>query len=193
MMNISRSSQEPKETLITPCSDATLRGLVLIGIMSDTHDNLQRTKEAVARLNRENVGLVLHAGDVNSPFVIGVLKDLQSEMVGVFGNNDGDRELLAKKCAEHGHLSFRGTFTRFSAGDLSVGLIHGSDLELLDTLLTSGPFDLLVYGHTHQAGISRHGTMLAVNPGEVCGYLSGKSTVATVDTKSRHATIIPLP
>jgi predicted phosphodiesterase len=35
--------------------------------------------------------------------------------------------------------------------------------------------------------------MLAVNPGEVCGYLTGKSTIAIVDTASRHARIIPLP
>lgn len=192
-MNISRSSQEPEETLITPCSDATLRGLVLIGIMSDTHDNLPRTKDAVDRLNKEKVDLVLHAGDFNSPFVIGLLKDLEPEMVGVFGNNDGDRDQLIKKCTEHRHLSLRGTFTRFTAGDLSVGLIHGSDPELLDTLLTCGGFDLLVYGHTHQAQIRTHGKMLAVNPGEVCGYLTGKSTVAIVDTASRHARIIPLP
>jgi putative phosphoesterase len=166
---------------------------MLIGIMSDTHDNLPRVRDAVARLNREKVGLVLHAGDVNSPFVIGVLKDLESEMVGVFGNNDGDREQLTRKCAEHGHLSFRGTFARFTAGDLSVGLIHGSDRALLETLLATRPFDLLVYGHSHQADIQTHERMLAVNPGEVCGYITGKSTIAVMDTGSRHAQIISLP
>ena len=166
---------------------------MLIGIIADTHDNLPRTREAVARLNRERVDLVLHAGDVNSPFVIGVLKDLAAEMIGVFGNNDGDREQLLKRCTEHRHLSFRGTFTRFSAGGLSVGLIHGSDLELLDALLVGRAFDLLVYGHSHQSEIRTHDTMLVVNPGEVCGYISGKSTIAIVETESRHARIIPLP
>jgi len=166
---------------------------MLIGIMSDTHDNVPRTKDAVARLNREKVDLVLHAGDINSPFIIAVLKDLESEMIGVFGNNDGDRQQLIKKCTEYGHISFRGTFTRFTAGNLSVGLIHGSDRELLDTLIAGRSFDLLVYGHSHQADIQTHGTMLAVNPGEVCGYLTGNSTVAIVDTAHRQATIVPLP
>ena len=166
---------------------------MLIGIMSDTHDNVPRTKDAVARLNRDNVDLVLHAGDINSPFIIAVLKDLESEMIGVFGNNDGDRQQLMKKCTEYGHLSFRGTFTRFTSGNLSVGLIHGSDRELLDTLIAGGSLDLLVYGHSHQADIHTHGTMLAVNPGEVCGYLTGNSTVAIVDTANRQATIVPLP
>lgn len=169
-----------------------MRGSMLIGIMSDTHDNLQRTKDAVARLNSEGVDLVLHAGDINSPFVIPVLKDLKSEMIGVFGNNDGDWQQLTRKCSEFAHLSFRGTFARFTSGGLSVGLIHGSDRDLLETLIAGRSFDLLVFGHTHQADIRTHGKMLAVNPGEVCGYLTGNSTVAIVDSADRHATIIQL-
>jgi putative phosphoesterase len=192
MITILRRSSPSKENLITICSDATLRDSMHIGIMSDTHDNLPMTKDAVARLNREEVDLVLHAGDINSPFIMDVLSNLTSEMIGVFGNNDGDWQQLMKKCTEYGHLSFRGTFTRFMAGDLSVGLIHGSDRELMDTLLAGGSLDLLVYGHSHKADIQTYGTMLAVNPGEVCGYLTGKSTVAILDTENRQATIIPL-
>jgi predicted phosphodiesterase len=35
---------------------------MLIGLMSDTHDNLPQVDKAVRRLNEENVELVLHAG-----------------------------------------------------------------------------------------------------------------------------------
>jgi predicted phosphodiesterase len=31
-----------------------------------------------------------------------------------------------------------------------------------------------------------------VNPGEVCGYLSGKSTIALLDTVKREARIVEL-
>ena len=166
---------------------------MLIGIMSDTHDNLPKTKEAVARLNDEGVELVLHAGDFIAPFVIGVLKNLNAEMVGVFGNNDGDRDMLVKKCSEHPHLSIRGTFSRIHAGGMTIGLLHGSNLDLLDTLLSSGAFDLVVYGHTHRADVHMQGRTLAVNPGEVCGYLSGTSTIALADTRTGHAEILTLP
>jgi putative phosphoesterase len=166
---------------------------MLIGIMADTHDNLPATKDAVGRLNREGVELVLHAGDIIAPFVIGTLKDLSAPMVGVFGNNDGDKELLQKKCAEHPHLSLRGTFARLTEGDLSLALIHGSDRELLDVLVFSGSFDLVVSGHTHMAEVRTQGRTLSVNPGEVCGYLSGTGTVALFDTERRHAEILQLP
>lgn len=79
-----------------------------IGILSDTHDNIPRIKDAVTRLNKEGVDLVLHAGDYIAPFVMGTLKDLNAEMIGVFGNNDGDRDLLVKKCADFPHLSIPG-------------------------------------------------------------------------------------
>jgi putative phosphoesterase len=165
---------------------------MLIGVMSDTHDNVLSTRNAVAELNREGVELVLHAGDVIAPFMISTLKDLKPEMIGVFGNNDGDRELLQKKCAGFPHLSFRGNFARLFLEGSSVGLIHGSDTDLLDALITGGAFDIVVFGHSHSAEIRTVGKTLSVNPGEVCGYLSGTSTVAIVDTKSRHAEIITL-
>lgn len=192
-MNISPVVYGWCKTVIIPRNDAPLVVFLLIGIMSDTHDNLPKTKEAVARLNDEGVELVLHAGDFIAPFVIGVLKNLNAEMVGVFGNNDGDRDMLLKKCAEHPHLSIRETFSRIHAGGMTIGLLHGSNLDLLDTLLSSGAFDLVVYGHTHQASVHMQGTTLAVNPGEVCGYLSGTSTIALADTRTGHAEILTLP
>jgi hypothetical protein len=51
---------------------------MLIGIMSDTHDDIAQTKKAVAMFNRKKVEHVLHAGDIISPFMIDTLKELKS-------------------------------------------------------------------------------------------------------------------
>jgi predicted phosphodiesterase len=40
---------------------------MLIGLISDTHDNLPMIEKAVKKLNEENVALVLHAGDYVLP------------------------------------------------------------------------------------------------------------------------------
>jgi len=164
-----------------------------IGIVSDTHDNMPRIRDAVARLNKEGVDLVLHAGDFISPFVIGTLKNLDAEMIGVFGNNDGDRMLLLTKCADYPHLSIYGTFARIQVGGKTLGLVHGSDRSLLKTMITSGEYDLVVYGHTHRAEVTTKGRTLVVNPGEVCGYLSGTSTIALVDVHRQTSEILVLP
>ena len=73
---------------------------MLIGAISDTHDNLPMVEKAIRRLNDEKVGLVLHAGDYVAPFVIPYFKALNAKLIGVFGNNDGDHELLKKRFSE---------------------------------------------------------------------------------------------
>jgi len=50
-------------------------------------------------------------------------------------------------------------------------------------LIASGEYDLIVYGRTHQVDI-RQGRPLVVNPGECGGWLTGRSTVATVDLET---------
>jgi putative phosphoesterase len=163
-----------------------------IGILSDTHDNLQMVDAAVRQLNREQVDLTLHAGDYVSPFVIPRLANLQSPMIGVLGNNDGDHNLLSARFAEYEHLSLRGTFATVTVGGMTIGLLHGDDRELLQALAGRKAFDIVVHGHTHQAVVRTPGPTLVVNPGETCGYLTGRPTVAVLDTVSRNVELIDL-
>jgi putative phosphoesterase len=165
---------------------------MLIGIMSDTHDDIAQTKKAVATFNRKKVDHVLHAGDIISPFMIDTLKELQAPLIGVFGNNDGDRVLLERKSGLLPSMKISGTFARIDLGGMRIGLVHGNDRELVETLTTSGSLDLLVYGHTHRPEIRREGTLLVINPGEVYGHLTGRSTVALFDTVTRSGEIVDI-
>ncbi|MFB3889840.1 MAG: metallophosphoesterase [Candidatus Bathyarchaeia archaeon] len=165
---------------------------MLIGLISDTHDNLPMVEKAVKRLNQEKVGLVLHAGDYVSPFVIARFKQLNCRLIGVFGNNDGDHELLRKRFGETSNCEIRGRFAEVDAEGFRVALVHGDETELLDALVNCGGFDAVVYGHAHVTVNKSRGRTLLVSPGEVCGYLYGKSTIGLLDTVKREATIIEL-
>ena len=142
---------------------------LLVGVMSDTHDNIEQTKKAVARFNRDSVEHVLHAGDFISPFMIDTLKELEVPLTGVFGNNDGDRALLERKSATIPGLKITGTFVRLELGGMRIGLLHGNDRDLLETISGCGSLDLLVYGHTHRHEVRRQGSLLIVNPGRCMG------------------------
>jgi len=48
----------------------------------------------------------------------------------------------------------------------------------------------VVYGHTHQTKVQRIGRTLVINPGEVCGYLTGKSTMALLNLKTHEVEIV---
>ena len=69
---------------------------MLIGVLSDTHDNLPRIREAVEKLNAIGVEFVIHCGDFIAPFSLKPLSDLRCEYRGVFGNNDGEKSGLRK-------------------------------------------------------------------------------------------------
>ncbi len=164
---------------------------MIIGLVSDTHDCLSLIDEAVKRLNAMNVELVLHAGDYISPFVASNFKQLKAPLIGVFGNNDGDRGLLKKKFAEFG-ADIRGRFAFVLVDGLRIAVLHGDETELMRSLLELESHDVLVSGHTHVPKTYRKGRTLIINPGEACGILSGKPTISIFDTETLNVQTIPL-
>ncbi|MGD6807990.1 MAG: metallophosphoesterase [Candidatus Bathyarchaeia archaeon] len=165
---------------------------MLIGIISDSHDNLPLIDTAVKTLNQQQVELVLHAGDFVAPFTIPRFAKLNCRFIGVFGNNDGDHELLKKRFSETKNCAVHERFTQIVVEDYRIALLHGHENELLDAVIDSGYFDAVVYGHSHTHSIKRKGKTLEVNPGELCGYLTGTHTIAILDTAKNEAKLIEL-
>lgn len=159
---------------------------MLIGIMSDTHDNLQLVKKAVEIFNERNVGYVIHAGDYTSPFTLKLFQELKCEYVGIFGNNDGDKLLLQERAGG----KIRNQPYVFTLKDRKIVVMH--EHHVADALADSGHFDIVVYGHTHKTDVRKVKNTLMVNPGEVSTYLYGKSTVALVNLETLEAEIVEL-
>jgi len=158
-----------------------------IGILSDTHDRLPTIRAAVERFHAEGVELVLHAGDFVSPFVALALKDLRAPLIGVFGNNDGDPLYLTERLRGIGKIHLR--YHTFEVAGLRAVLMH--EPKSIDALVESGHYDLIVYGHTHEIDV-RAGRPAVVNPGEGCGWLSGRATAVVFDTETRTPRVIEL-
>jgi len=163
---------------------------LIIGILADTHDRLPLVDNAIKRLNQEKVSLVLHAGDYIAPFVIPHFKQLRADFIGVFGNNDGDKDMLRKRFAEIENAEIRGKFAEVIIDGLKIAMLHGEEEELLRALINAEGHDIVVHAHTHEAKTYKKGETLVINPGEVCGYLSGKSTMAILNTKTLEVKII---
>lgn len=161
----------------------------MIGLVSDTHDNIHLIDKAVGLLNEEGVELVLHAGDYVSPFTVSHFRPLRARLVGVYGNNCAERDLLRRLFAEFG-AEVRGFFTEVIFNGLRIALVHGHEGGLLRSLVGSCGFDVVVHGHTHEVRVERVGDTLVVNPGEVCGYLSGRPTVGLLDVERRDVRVV---
>lgn len=160
---------------------------MLIGVMSDTHDNLERTREAVEEFRRRGVKCLLHCGDIISPFVAPILKGGGFERcVAVFGNNDGEWLFLKQMFEPVGELLKPPAFV--DACGFRVALLHE---PMPDDVMAALPVDLVAFGHTHDV-VVREGSPVVINPGECCGYLTGKCTVGIVDMETKKAGIVEL-
>ena len=160
----------------------------MIGIMSDSHDNINAIKKAVETFNKLDVDLVIHAGDLISPFTAKEFQELKPELVAVYGNNDGEREGL--KMA-YGDICLLEDFKEISIEGWKFSIIHGTNSSIVDALARSGKYDVVVRGHTHEVEITGDETII-INPGEVCGYVSGKQTVVLLDTDDLSHKIVEL-
>jgi len=161
-----------------------------IGIMSDTHDRLDAVDKAIDLFNREGVKHVLHAGDLVSPFVAPKFAKLKAKLHIVWGNNEGDREFIRVKFGEIG-VTPLGNFAALELGGKKIALLHGTHEDVVNSLVKCGSYDVVVRGHNHRAEIVEGKTLL-INPGEVCGYLTGRQTVAILDLTGLEAGIFHL-
>ena len=158
-----------------------------LGVIADSHDNIPKIAEAVALFNEESVDRVLHAGDYISPITADAFTKLNAALIGVFGNNDGDRLYLTERFREIGTIY--PDHHEFEIDGKRGVLMH--EPKFLDALIESGHYDLIAYGHTHEIDV-REGKPLVVNPGECGGWLTGRATVAIVETEAMTVRLIDL-
>lgn len=163
---------------------------MIIGAMSDTHDRLDAVNKAISFFNSQEVTDVLHAGDLVSPFVVALFSKLKAKLHFVWGNNEGDHDFVKVRFADIGVRPL-GDIAELQLGGKKIALLHGIHQVIVDSLVQSARYDLVVRGHSHKAEIVE-GETLVVNPGEVCGYLTGRQTVALIDLQAMHGQIVEL-
>lgn len=141
---------------------------MLIAIVSDSHDHIPNLQRAVSLANREGAELLIHCGDLISPFMLKYLHAFQGSVHLIYGNNAGDQHLISSRCATAfnniQHHGFHGTIV---SGSLRIAFNHYP--ELARELALSGAFDLVCYGHDHVFSVDRLGGCLLLNPGDLLG------------------------
>jgi putative phosphoesterase len=131
-----------------------------IGVISDTHIYAGGRRALAGQIldlfNRSEVGLILHAGDVNA---MGVLAELSqvAPVIAVQGNND---------TAEVRDVAPDGL--EFEVGRFRFALVHGHGGRSArsEAVRRYGErVDCVIYGHSHIPESSRVGSTVLFNPG----------------------------
>lgn len=171
-----------------------------IGILSDTHDRLPTFRRALQLFARLEVGAVFHAGDLIAPFAAKLLtpeaKLLPPAMFPdhvhvIYGNNDGERDGLKKILPQivDGPLRIDLDTPGCGTGKTTVAMAHYLDWFKPDDLAGA---DVVVSGHDHTPGIESRPVdgrdVLFINPGECCGWVNDRCTIALLDVSGHQPT-----
>lgn len=134
-----------------------------LGIVSDTHDDLDVVETAVETFEEESVDAVVHCGDVVAPFSATPF-DGPWDFYAVRGNNDGEWG-LEDAVEEFG--SYLGEMGELTLDGAPIAVYHGTSQPIVDALCACGSYDYVLHGHTHQrAHEDRDGTV-RINPGGI--------------------------
>ncbi|HCC59900.1 MAG: hypothetical protein A2402_00725 [Candidatus Staskawiczbacteria bacterium RIFOXYC1_FULL_37_43] len=174
-------------------------------IISDTHGNVANFKKVVDWLNKENIQLILHCGDIGNPESLKEsLADFKGEFFGVFGNMDKDFKILLEEYNKIPGVEINEDVFEKEIDKKRIAFTHFPDMA--KKLAQSGKFDVVFYGHTHRPWLARIATRSVasgeekilvhpkpngeggsecrmINPGELAGQFH-KPTFAIYDTET---------
>lgn len=173
---------------------------MLIGVLSDTHDRLPTFAAALDAFAEAKVGAVVHAGDLVAPFAAKLLnpdalrkrgfpEGLGGAVHVIYGNNDGERDGLKRALPQivDGPLRIELAGRRIAVAHYADWFAD-ADREWAEVLIS---------GHDHTASIDTltqdSRDQLRLNPGECCGWVTGRCTAALLDTDGPSAELIDIP
>jgi len=127
-----------------------------IGIISDTHKKVKKTKNALAMLIENGAEFIIHAGDIVELEILQMLKECSLDYIAVYGNND------AHLVQHHKDFELVQEPFYFKLAGLKFKLMHLPYYMAPDA-------DVVVFGHTHQFHNEFNNGTLFLNSGEICG------------------------
>lgn len=191
---------------------------MFIGVIADSHDRLPTIDAAMKIFAERRVEAIIHAGDFVAPFAVKRLIEQQALDSGVspdehyppvsplgkgggaapssrnaaaaipihavYGNNDGERagikRLLPQVVDGPLHVELGGRRI----------LVH----HFIDwcTLTDIDRAEIIITGHTHEVVNRYERDKLFLNPGECCGWVNGRCTVAILETEGPSAEVFEL-
>jgi putative phosphoesterase len=160
---------------------------MLIGVVSDTHGQLQSTRDAVWMLERNRVEQVIHCGDIGSPEVVNLFSAWPTHFV--FGNVDWPQEPLRAAIKAAGQTC-HGSFGTLTLDGVKIAFLHGDDTELLNQTIEGGQWSLVCHGHTHKIREEQVGPTRVLNPGAL--HRAKPHSLALVQLPALEITIVPL-
>ena len=148
-----------------------------IGIMSDSHGNIEYVRKAAEYIMEAEVDYIIHLGD--DYYDARILDNLPANVIKVPGVYEAvyqDASVPNRLVEDIAGLRILITHTKDS---------HRNDLpydKMPEEYIASRKVDIVLFGHSHSFGAKLEGGILMVNPGHLkTGDKRGEATFALLD------------
>lgn len=163
--------------------------IMKIAIISDVHDHLDNLGKVLNYCENSDITRLICCGDFCSPFVVSALGESGINVYAVFGNNDGDRFAMREIAMNYPNIQLFGEYIGEESNllefdSLSFGVTHYEFYAR--TMVKTGWFEAVFFGHSHTYHKQKYGSSLLMNPGEVAG-LFNNPTFAVFDTETKSS------
>jgi putative phosphoesterase len=164
---------------------------MLIGVLSDIHDNLDNLRKALAIFKERGVQALIFCGDFCSPIPSRVMAgEFEGDVHCVFGNGDGDRfAMLNAANTRYPNLKLHGEYAELEFEGVKVAVTHYPFYAR--ALARTGDYQAVFSGHTHEAHEERIVGCLWVNPGDILGW-KGQPSCAVYDTATNSVEMVTI-
>ena len=165
-----------------------------VGLISDTHNHLRESRQAIALLLERGARHLVHCGDAGEDVVDLISATCREHGIRAhvaIGNCDRahpeDQPFLASPAGVE-----RGESPEFVLAGKRCASLHGDRTERLARAVSDGGFDYVFTGHTHAPADQRTGKTRLLNPGSPVRPRRGPPTVALLDLETDHVDWIPV-
>jgi len=151
---------------------------MLIGLVSDTHNNRPGVRYALDIFDALGIEVILHAGDLISAQILDEFIDFSLFLT--FGNGD-DPLMISSKAGSVSERFACGEMLDLNLAGKRIFMIHGDHRTEQEKRIDSGDYDFVIHGHTHRYRDERVGSTRVINPGALGGRYMGERSFATLD------------
>jgi putative phosphoesterase len=158
-----------------------------IAVISDSHDDRDRFRQATLLAKDDGAQSILHCGDIVAPSTLAEAKVSGLPVHAIHGNNTGDLVMMSHITNRpDGHLNYYGQDAELKIHGKKIFLVHYP--HYARAMARTGEYDIVCYGHDHRyneewlENMIGNSTLL-LNPGSVAG-LDGPASFMILDLEN---------
>lgn len=152
---------------------------MLLGVVSDTHNNIANVEKIIVIFNANEVDCVIHTGDITQAKTLEKFCKLNCPLIAVFGNNDL-KEIGLKRTSEKYGFDLQNPPLFKTIGNKNIVILH-EPYEVKELIREHQDLDLILHGHTHKYTDNEEEGVRIFNPGECAGMLEGKNAIGLIE------------